>query len=669
MKIINSPFSSRIFAIFLAFGFVSLLNAQTPGKYYIKAQLNNKALDVQWANNANGTLLHTWDFSGGDAQQFTLEQSNEAGYFYIKTYWGRALDAASPNSEAILHTWNFHGGDNQKWKFIPVGNGYFNIQCKQGGNYIDIKKGVVEAGAYIWMAAYSTWGGNIAQRWKLEAIGATGASSPISRTRVERRINETSKSESITSGRFCTSQRVSYQNGDFEALVTRGIKENIYPGAFYNLNSVVDGTFQNYNVPRSNMELTIDLVGAASRGYRDSVKIPINKGQVMESVSRLLSKNTTRNAAEISYFKEHIESEEQLAIAAQAKFNGWGADVQANFGYNTSEKKGYYLVRFVQRYFTVDVNHSNALTLISSRTTPIQGDPVYISSVSYGRIGMLKIESDESEEKIMAALNGSYTNGVQTGSGSFKVEYARTLQNARFTVFIYGGNAEVGVRAIGGIQEFDAFVRAGANYDRNVAISPISYKMRFLKDSREAYINTVLDYVEQSCTSATYFKVNLSGISISHPEGVWGYVDFEVWELDENGNRSRQVFPARAEGATRLWEKTAPNRMPCGGHTNNPIGNINKEWEFYVNPAKMSNNQVLLVGKCRLEAEHKDNDISSVGWHGMRAEESREVRLNDLLNNNGNQIVGGKLFKLGEFISNTDRQHGYIAQFIVSGGR
>ncbi|NJL77081.1 MAG: DUF3421 domain-containing protein [Saprospiraceae bacterium] len=57
----------------------------TAGTYHIRSQIENKPMDVVNGQNANGNGLHLWDFHGGDAQQFTIERSNEAGYYYIKT--------------------------------------------------------------------------------------------------------------------------------------------------------------------------------------------------------------------------------------------------------------------------------------------------------------------------------------------------------------------------------------------------------------------------------------------------------------------------------------------------------------------------------------------------------------------------------------------------------
>jgi Ricin-type beta-trefoil lectin domain-like/Secretion system C-terminal sorting domain len=141
------------------------------GTYILKSALEGRNMDVAGNQNANGAGLVLWDGHGGDNQQFTIEPSNEAGYYFIKTKWGRALDIAwaNPNSGASLITYDVHGGDNQKWQFFDTGDGYCNIRSKYG-TYIDVQWANPANGATIWMSGYSTWSNNVAQKWKLERL-------------------------------------------------------------------------------------------------------------------------------------------------------------------------------------------------------------------------------------------------------------------------------------------------------------------------------------------------------------------------------------------------------------------------------------------------------------------------------------------------------------------
>lgn len=135
------------------------------GTYWITSVHSNRSLDVKGAINNNGIVLHLWDIHKGDAQQFVIEPSNERGFVYIKTIWGRALDisGANPNAGADLITWDFHGNDNQKWQFLEAGRGTFTIRSKYG-TFIGSQNGGSDAGTVMKM--FGTDYKN-AQKWTL----------------------------------------------------------------------------------------------------------------------------------------------------------------------------------------------------------------------------------------------------------------------------------------------------------------------------------------------------------------------------------------------------------------------------------------------------------------------------------------------------------------------
>ena len=104
----------------------------TPGKYTITTKLIDRRLDIKWGNTSNGAELHIWDPNGGNAQDFEIVRSEEPGYFYIKSLWGKCLDVNGAAPDKLM-MWDCHGGDNQKWKFI-----------RRNGNINDIFKGSID---------------------------------------------------------------------------------------------------------------------------------------------------------------------------------------------------------------------------------------------------------------------------------------------------------------------------------------------------------------------------------------------------------------------------------------------------------------------------------------------------------------------------------------------
>jgi hypothetical protein len=147
----------------------SVIAQVTSGDYIIKSALDaNKNLDIMWGRDENGNGLHLWDATNGDAQQFFIKATNEAGFFNILTKWGRAIDVAgfNRNLEAKVVTYDsYPQSDNQKWQFIDAGNGYYYIKSKLG-TYLDVQNANSAAGTIIWMYSFN---GSNAQKWRLDS--------------------------------------------------------------------------------------------------------------------------------------------------------------------------------------------------------------------------------------------------------------------------------------------------------------------------------------------------------------------------------------------------------------------------------------------------------------------------------------------------------------------
>jgi Thiol-activated cytolysin/Ricin-type beta-trefoil lectin domain-like len=681
MKSIKKIFAIQGITILMVVSFFLQIKAQVPGKCYIKAQLNNKCLDVQWAKNANGTPLHTWDFSGGDAQQFTIEKSNEAGYFYIKTFWGRALDAASPNAQAILHTWDFHGGDNQKWKFIDAGDGYYNIQCKQGNNYIDIKNGNKEAGAVVWLAGYSTWGNNIAQRWKLEQIGALGGvvfdptlpriyvlpGASDTKDGVRTNLSETPRSGAETKlggsnteekpGMVCTTQKIRFSEGNFDRIIAGGIEEKIYPGAFYDAASIVKGTWQPYSIERNAMKISLVDVSAIP-GNPNATVTPENSmidgGLVRKEVQTILINNSRmRNSAANSYESKTIYSANQLKVFIGADFNGWGVQASGTFDLNKRESQNLVIYKITQKYFTINVPTQNSKELLKNPNASVNPNAVYISSVSYGRIGYLSIKSSLSSEEIKVALDAIYSDPSMKVGIRGRVDIANFLRSSEVRGFAYGGRPIT----ITNVNDFFKYIREGDIRDNTLPPKPIFYKTKFLATGKDAFVSMTTDYNETVCEPIQTLDLTLKGVSLSGHHNndcrrSWGTVDVEVWET-ENGVLSKRILPITESGTiedvTRMmdWPNTGATRPIHEYNTQEgylAINNVNKTWSYKINPNKVNNNEAVFIVKTYLGSQHKWSDMSTdhMGNAGMAGVETKRINILEVLNAKRNSTFDKK---------------------------
>ncbi|MFN0175083.1 MAG: hypothetical protein ACKVU0_10580 [Saprospiraceae bacterium] len=185
-----------------------------------------------------------------------------------------------------------------------------------------------------------------------------------------------------------------------------------------------------------------------------------------------------------------------------------------------------------------------------------------------------------------------------------------------------------------------------------------------------------IEYVTKSIT--------LSRICVNdHPEGVWGYVDVEVWELDEDGNKYKQI-KSREQGIfARMMSLMPTSRLHSepyyeneSGHPPASGGNFEATWTYKIKKDKLEKGQIYVVIRCRLEAEHKDNDWAATGWHGMAEEaeygfrwhEAPCIGLIDKDNRGDSADRGDQNYcytVAGPYASKTDRWHAYRAVFIL----
>ena len=91
--------------------------------------------------------------------------------------------------------------------------------------------------------------------------------------------------------------------------------------------------------------------------------------------------------------------------------------------------------------------------------------PVYVSSVTYGRMVVFTFESEYSAEEMGAALDFAYSGGVDV-SGDVSVTYKDIISNSKITAFILGGDAGSAVRTIDSYEALISFIKEGGNYSR-----------------------------------------------------------------------------------------------------------------------------------------------------------------------------------------------------------
>jgi thiol-activated cytolysin len=212
------------------------------------------------------------------------------------------------------------------------------------------------------------------------------------------------------------------------------------------------------------------------------------------------------------------------------------------------------VVRYTQTYYTVDLDapaspsglFASSVTLndVEARLDASR-PPVYVSSVTYGRMVLFTFESKYSAEEMSAALEFAYSGGVDV-SGDVSVTYKDILSQSTITAFILGGDAGTAVQTIDSYEALKSFIKTGGNYSRESPGAPIAYKLSYLKDNSPARMSFTTDYQVKDCVRVSQkVLVTLNSIAVDNAGGDSGD-DLELYGL---------ITVAGASGATALFNK------------------------------------------------------------------------------------------------------------------
>ena len=131
--------------------------------------------------------------------------------------------------------------------------------------------------------------------------------------------------------------------------------------------------------------------------------------------------------------------------------------------------------------------------------------PVYVSSVTYGRIFMFSVTSTESVSDIVSAISGVYDSGAFEGGAEAEARFREIVTLENTNMVTYGGTSEAASRAIltGDFREYFTVSPALTQY------KPISYTIQDLSSSR-TFVGETTDYSVTECRPVREGRVRVT---------------------------------------------------------------------------------------------------------------------------------------------------------------
>lgn len=279
----------------------------------------------------------------------------------------------------------------------------------------------------------------------------------------------------------------------------------IYPGNLLQGSSLNQGTPKIIAVERAGGTISTDVLDGNIEP--DVTVDEIKKSTVTNALNQIIDGSTGVVPANFYMKVKNIQSREQLALELGVDVNSSFVDIESKLGYSSDTQKNTFMVNLNQTFYTMSYDIPTSLDQIfAPSVTPDDlaryvgpGNPAtYISSVTYGRIFYMLVESTSSRTEMDAAINASF-NGVTTDVDvDMKTDYVAELDELSITVFAYGGEASSSLMTVGETQldELAALLAEGSDIRTG---KPISYVVRSVYDNQIVATQLATTYDVTEC--------------------------------------------------------------------------------------------------------------------------------------------------------------------------
>ena len=277
-----------------------------------------------------------------------------------------------------------------------------------------------------------------------------------------------------------------------EMVIPDNMNRYIYPGSILEASSIAETRFTPIPVKNNPVHVSVSFPAKKVGG---TIKEP-SLLNIRQFVMDLMQQNNIgKQSATLSFDVQKFVSYDELKMTFGSNENTgllfWGtSSAQYQNKYRIIRSSGL-CIKFIQKYFTLDMDiPSNGLI---SGTIPGGYSPVYVSSIAYGRIGILTLETNYDYEKANKLVKETFNSLFINKNNTLTKEQEAFFNSAEMKVFIAGGSGVTGVKTIGGIKEFTNYITEGGEFSASSPGKPIFCSFANYSDDSPYRINFKID--------------------------------------------------------------------------------------------------------------------------------------------------------------------------------
>jgi hypothetical protein len=304
---------------------------------------------------------------------------------------------------------------------------------------------------------------------------------------------------------FCMTTRYSVVEAPENFPTFDPLADVIYPGNLLQGSSLTNATPNPIPVKRAGGTIVMTILNGSPSA---SEVIPVvDLAHVIEAQNDIIARASNTLPARFSFSYETISSREQLALALNVRVENLSGELGTSLSFSQDKEYNRFVVRLVQSYFTMAYQLPTSVDeIFAPEVTPADlapyigpGNPAaFISSVTYGRIFYLLIESTSSRTEMEASIDASFNAAAVGGSLDADAKYVKDLENVKVKAFAMGGESSSAISAI--TTDFNTlklFLAQGGTINTGVALS---YVVRSLANpSQIVKVGLATEYDVNEC--------------------------------------------------------------------------------------------------------------------------------------------------------------------------
>jgi hypothetical protein len=361
-----------------------------------------------------------------------------------------------------------------------------------------------------------------------DAIPAWEAISPPVAASVDTKLGDQTAGGSFladTDSRYnpaavCIATPHSLAKNPAEIVTLSANRELLVPGVLVQGRGHVLGSLSELVIDeRAGIDLVIDE--AATLVPVRTVDTP-NRGSLQTGVNSLIQDAETsgfEGSSSVAFEQVTSYSAQQAALALDFSARYLGGEADGSLRSRTSGSETTVTASFVQRAFTIsavgpqfgedwftdEFTQARLDQYVSRGLIGPDNPPLYVQSVTYGRIVMVNFSAAESEEDIQGFFTAGYENGVGSIEGRISARQEEILRSATIEVVSIGGPAESGFSFAKEIlaPNEEGSVGLDGFFARDVPLTafvPISYVLADLRTGQVAAVGEVTEHEVLECS-------------------------------------------------------------------------------------------------------------------------------------------------------------------------